>query len=74
VTSADLFPNYRAILGGEEVHVRIAALPILDNLRDLRHAHLGALVRVAGVVTRRTGVFPQVGARTREQRRGRGLV
>ena len=43
-----------------QVHVRVCALPILDQLRDLRHPHLGQLVRVGGVVTRRTGVFPQL--------------
>ncbi|KAG2490802.1 hypothetical protein HYH03_010724 [Edaphochlamys debaryana] len=47
---------------GEEysVHVRLAGLPIADSLRDLRNYHLNCLVRVSGVVTRRTGVFPQL--------------
>lgn len=37
-------------------------LPISDRLRDLRQNDLNNLVRVSGVVTRRTGVFPQVKA------------
>uniref|UniRef100_A0A7S0WTV5 DNA replication licensing factor MCM2 n=1 Tax=Chlamydomonas leiostraca TaxID=1034604 RepID=A0A7S0WTV5_9CHLO len=43
-----------------EVHVRISELPVQDRLRDLRGYHLNGLVRVSGVVTRRTGVFPQL--------------
>ena len=44
----------------DEVFVRISDLPIKDKLRDLRQEHLHQLVRVEGVVTRRTSVFPQV--------------
>src|SRR3546814_11283986 len=47
-----VFPNYKQIV--DEVHVRIAGLPIEDKLRDLRQSHLNALIRVYGVVTRRT--------------------
>ena len=43
-----------------DVHVRVSGLPIPDTLRDLRQAHLGVLVRVRGVVTRRQGVLPQM--------------
>ena len=42
------------------VRVRVCDLPIPDSLRDLRQVHLGVLVRVQGVVTRRTGVMPQL--------------
>ena len=42
------------------VKVRVSELPIPDSLRDLRQVHLGVLVRVQGVVTRRTGVMPQL--------------
>eukprot|EP01041_Mallomonas_annulata_P002923 gene2923-5737_t len=41
-------------------HVRIKELPISDKLRDLRQDHLNCLIRVNGVVTKRTGVFPQM--------------
>lgn len=52
------YPAYERIHA--EVHVRIADLPLSTSLRDLRRANLNNLVRVSGVVTRRTGVFPQL--------------
>jgi DNA replication licensing factor MCM2 len=54
------FPHYSQIT--LEVHVRITCLPIADKLRDLRQGDLNNLIRVTGVVTRRTGVFPQLKA------------
>lgn len=53
-----LFPSYNAIK--KEIHVRISDLPILDSLRDLRREHLDHLVKVHGVVTRRSSVYPQL--------------
>lgn len=52
------YPNYSQI--HQEVHVRIIEYPTLLNLRDLRENNLNQLVKVSGVVTRRTGVFPQL--------------
>ena len=52
------FPSYKRI--HSEVHVRIADLPLSLTLRDLRRANLNNLVRISGVVTRRSGVFPQL--------------
>ncbi|TFY52185.1 hypothetical protein EVJ58_g10154 [Rhodofomes roseus] len=52
------YPSYERI--HSEVHVRITDLPLSSSLRDLRRSHLNTLVRVTGVVTRRTGVFPQL--------------
>jgi DNA replication licensing factor MCM2 len=52
------YPNYERI--HSEIHVRIYDLPLTISLRDLRRSHLNNLVRVSGVVTRRTGVFPQL--------------
>jgi DNA replication licensing factor MCM2 len=52
------YPSYDRI--HPEIHVRIADLPTSSTLRDLRQEHLNSLVRVSGVVTRRTGVFPQL--------------
>ncbi|KAG6911108.1 MCM DNA helicase complex subunit [Tephrocybe rancida] len=52
------FPLYKRI--HSEVHVRVADLPLSSSLRDLRRANLNNLVRVSGVVTRRSGVFPQL--------------
>jgi DNA replication licensing factor MCM2 len=58
VVDEDHFPSYKTIV--DEVHVRICDLPIVDNLRDLRQAHLNQIVRVSGVVTRRSAVYPQL--------------
>jgi DNA replication licensing factor MCM2 len=52
------YPAYERI--HSEVHVRITDLPLSSTLRDLRRGNLNNLVRVTGVVTRRTGVFPQL--------------
>jgi len=52
------YPDYERI--HSEIHVRISDLPIHYTLRQLRQSHLNCLVRVTGVVTRRSGVFPQL--------------
>ncbi|KAF7376225.1 DNA helicase [Mycena sanguinolenta] len=52
------FPAYKRI--HSEIHVRICDLPLSSSLRDLRRSNLNNLVRVSGVVTRRSGVFPQL--------------
>ncbi|ODQ48204.1 hypothetical protein PICMEDRAFT_16015 [Pichia membranifaciens NRRL Y-2026] len=43
-----------------EIHVRITDYYEMLNLRDLRQNHLNNLVKIRGVVTRRTGIFPQL--------------
>eukprot|EP01104_Vermistella_antarctica_P001826 TRINITY_DN1195_c0_g1_i1.p1 TRINITY_DN1195_c0_g1~~TRINITY_DN1195_c0_g1_i1.p1 ORF type:complete len:930 (-),score=205.41 TRINITY_DN1195_c0_g1_i1:4-2793(-) len=58
VLSSHMFSGYAKIHAS--VHVRITHVPITDNLRDVRQVHLNALIKVRGVVTRRTGVFPQL--------------
>lgn len=52
------YPSYESI--HSEIHVRITEFPEHTALRDLRQDGLNNLVRVSGVVTRRTGVFPQL--------------
>lgn len=52
------YPSYDRI--HSEIHVRITELPSSTPLRNLRQEQLNCLVRVSGVVTRRTGVFPQL--------------
>lgn len=52
------YPDYSRI--HSEIHVRISDFPTIHNLRELRQSNLSTLVRVTGVVTRRTGVFPQL--------------
>jgi DNA replication licensing factor MCM2 len=54
------FPHYAQI--AKELHVRIVELPISDRLRDLRQNDLNNLIRVSGVVTRRTDIYPQIKA------------
>ena len=39
--------------------MRVKDLPVEDKLRDLRQIHLNALIKIRGVVTKRTGVFPE---------------
>ncbi|KAI1398306.1 MCM-domain-containing protein [Hypoxylon fuscum] len=52
------YPDYERI--HSDIHVRIFDLPVHYTLRQLRQSHLNCLVRVSGVVTRRSGVFPQL--------------
>ncbi|CAH7690885.1 minichromosome maintenance protein 2 [Phakopsora pachyrhizi] len=52
------YPEYNRI--HTEIHVRITEVPTSFTLRELRQEHLDRLVRVSGVVARRTGVFPQL--------------
>lgn len=40
--------------------MRISDLPICDSIRDIRKHQLNTLVKVSGVVTRRTSVYPQL--------------
>jgi DNA replication licensing factor MCM2 len=54
-----LFPSYKDIVH-TAIFVRIADIPILDGIRDLRISHMDCLVKTAGVVTRRSAVFPQL--------------
>lgn len=49
------FPNYHLIK--PILHARIINLPITEEIRGLRNTHLNKLVRINGVVTRRSGVF-----------------
>ncbi|WIA33492.1 hypothetical protein OEZ86_006619 [Tetradesmus obliquus] len=52
------YPQFASI--HSSVHVRVTGLPVDDSIRDLRTWHLGNLIKVRGVVTRRSGVFPQL--------------
>ena len=53
-----LYPSYESI--HKHVFVRLEDLPIKDQIRDIRQSHLEQLIKVEGVVTKRTGVFPQL--------------
>jgi len=49
------YPNYEEIT--TDIYVKIADFVALDNIRDLRQRDIGKLIRIEGVVTKRTGVF-----------------
>jgi DNA replication licensing factor MCM2 len=53
-----MFPFYQRTR--PKIHVRVYDLPIQDSIRELRQMHMGCLVKVAGVITRRSSVFPQL--------------
>ncbi|XP_074644668.1 DNA replication licensing factor mcm2-like isoform X2 [Tubulanus polymorphus] len=53
-----MYPLYTKIV--PEIHVRIAELPLVEELRSLRQLHLNQLIRTGGVVTSTTGVLPQL--------------
>lgn len=54
----ELFPLYHNI--HTEIYVRIIDLPVEDKLRDLRKMHLNCLIKVRGVVTKRSCLFPEL--------------
>lgn len=54
----EIYPLYEQM--SKDVYVRIRDLPIEDNLRDLRQIHLNQLIKIKGVVTKRTGIYPQL--------------
>ncbi|EAN79749.1 minichromosome maintenance (MCM) complex subunit, putative [Trypanosoma brucei brucei TREU927] len=55
-----LFPHYRKV--HKHILVRICDLPLCDPIRDFRQIHMNVLVRVEGVVIRRSPVYPQMQA------------
>lgn len=68
------YPNYGRI--SSVIHIRIADLPLMEDLRSLRYntlivrsanvwsvyrrLHLNQLIRTSGVVTSTTGILPQL--------------
>lgn len=54
----EVYPSYHKI--HSEIFVRVKDLPVEDKLRDLRQIHLNALIKIKGVVTKRTAVFPEL--------------
>lgn len=55
-----LFPHYRKIR--PHIAVRVCDLPLCDPIRDFRQVHMNVLVRVEGVVVRRSPVYPKMHA------------
>ncbi|CAA6675459.1 unnamed protein product [Spirodela intermedia] len=54
----DFHKNYKNIQ--QKIYVRITNLPVYDQIRNIRQIHLNTMIRIGGVVTRRSGVFPQL--------------
>ncbi|CAO3595518.1 unnamed protein product [Absidia cylindrospora] len=52
------YPEYERI--HRDIHVRVTDLPSITTLRELRQNQLNCMIRVSGIVTRRTGIFPQL--------------
>ncbi|URE30000.1 DNA replication licensing factor [Musa troglodytarum] len=50
----DLHKNYKNI--HRKIFVRVANLPVYDQIRNIRQIHLNKMIRIGGVVTRRSGV------------------
>ena len=50
------FPNYHMIR--PKLHARLVGLPVFEDIRSLRNSHLNTLIRVNGIVTRRSNVLP----------------
>ena len=55
-----LFPHYERI--HKHVFVRLSSLPVCDPIRDFRQIHMNVIVRVEGVVIRRSPIYPQLQA------------
>ncbi|CAG0912555.1 unnamed protein product [Notodromas monacha] len=53
-----LYPKYDRIQ--KEIHVRIAELPLMEEIRSFRQVHLNQFVRTTGVVTSSSNVLPQL--------------
>ena len=56
--TCELFPHYSKIW--KEIFVRIKDLPVPTNIRDLRCENIGHMVKLKGVVTKRTSVYPKL--------------
>merc|ERR1719272_665976 len=54
----EFFPNYGTV--AQKVTVRISELPVQESIRDIRQTHMNCLIRVDGVITRCTAIFPKL--------------
>ncbi|CAB3408080.1 unnamed protein product [Caenorhabditis bovis] len=53
-----MYPFYSRVCA--EIKVRIAHLPVEEDIRMLRQVHLNMLIRTSGVVTIASGILPQL--------------
>ncbi|KAL5575474.1 hypothetical protein UlMin_017173 [Ulmus minor] len=44
----------------QKIYVCMTNLPVFDEIRNIRQIHLNTMICIGGVVTRRSGVFPQL--------------
>jgi DNA replication licensing factor MCM2 len=56
--TCEIFPNYVNI--NPEIFVRIKDIPREEQIRNLRHTHINQLIKIKGVITKRTNVFSQL--------------
>ena len=56
--TCELFPHYSKIW--KEIFVRIRDLPLPSNIRDLRCENIGHMIKLKGVITKRTSVYPKL--------------
>lgn len=56
--TCEIFPHYSDIF--QEIFVRIRDIPIAITLRNLRSEHIGHLIKIKGVITKRTTVYPKM--------------
>ena len=56
--TCELFPHYSKIW--KEIFVRIRDLPLPTHIRDLRCDNIGHMIKLNGVITKRTSVYPKM--------------
>jgi DNA replication licensing factor MCM2 len=54
----ELFPEYNRI--HKEIFIRIGNLPVNDSIRELRQINMNSLIKIRGVVVKRTNVLPEM--------------
>lgn len=52
------YPQYGKIF--PEVFVKVKDFLLEEDLRNIRHKHLGKMIKIKGVITRRSAVFSQL--------------
>ena len=50
------YPDYKDMINNQ-IFVKFIDFSVMDNIRDLRQKDLGQLIKIEGVVTKRTKVF-----------------
>lgn len=53
------YPDYKDMINNQ-IYVKFVDFSVMDNIRDLRQKDLGQLIKIQGVVTKRSKVFSQL--------------